>query len=71
MLESTVRYCRAVRKTGHGNGGLRWALSKVSSRLSGALVLSEDILSVPEDQVREIKPVMTIVGGKTVFQQGF
>ncbi len=45
MLENTVRYCRAVRKTGHGNGGLRWALSKVSSRLSGALVLGFLLLS--------------------------
>jgi predicted amidohydrolase YtcJ len=34
------------------------------------VVLSEDILSVSEDQVREIKPVMTVAGGKIVFQQG-
>ncbi len=39
MFGTTVSYCRAVRKTGNGNEGLRLALSKVSSRLSGPLVL--------------------------------
>ena len=45
MFGTTVRYCRVVRKTGNGNGGLRSALSKVSSRLSGPLVLGFLLLS--------------------------
>jgi predicted amidohydrolase YtcJ len=33
------------------------------------VVLSADYLTVPEDQIKDIKAEMTIVGGKLVFQR--
>jgi predicted amidohydrolase YtcJ len=32
-------------------------------------VLSKDIMTVPEDQIREAKVVYTIVGGKVAYQK--
>jgi predicted amidohydrolase YtcJ len=33
------------------------------------LVLDRDYLTVPADQIRDIKPVLTMVGGKVVFEK--
>jgi len=32
------------------------------------VVLDRDYLTVPEDEIKEIKPVMTMIGGKVVYQ---
>jgi predicted amidohydrolase YtcJ len=32
------------------------------------LVLDRDYLKVPADQIKDIKPVMTMVGGKIVYE---
>ena len=32
------------------------------------LVLDRDYLTVPEDQIRDIKPLMTVVGGRVVYE---
>jgi predicted amidohydrolase YtcJ len=37
-------------------------------KLADLLVLDRDYLTVPADQIREIKPVMTIVGGRVVYE---
>jgi predicted amidohydrolase YtcJ len=34
------------------------------------LVLDRDYLTVPADQIRDIRPVMTLVGGKVVYERG-
>jgi predicted amidohydrolase YtcJ len=36
-------------------------------RLADLVVLDRDYLTVPADQIKDIKPVMTIVGGRVVF----
>jgi len=36
-------------------------------KLADILVLDRDYLTVPADQIKDIKPVMTIVGGKIVY----
>jgi predicted amidohydrolase YtcJ len=36
-------------------------------KLADLLVLDRDYLTVPADQIKDIKPVMTIVGGKIVY----
>jgi predicted amidohydrolase YtcJ len=36
-------------------------------KLADLLVLDRDYLSVPADQIKEIKPVITMVGGKVVY----
>jgi len=36
-------------------------------KLADLLVLDRDYLTVPADQIKDIKPVMTMVGGKIVF----
>jgi predicted amidohydrolase YtcJ len=32
-------------------------------------VLDRDYLTVPADQIKNIKPVMTMVGGRVVFEE--
>ena len=36
-------------------------------KLADLVVLDRDYLTVPADQIKDIKPVLTMVGGKTVF----
>ena len=39
-------------------------------KMADLVVLSEDLLTVPEESIRNIRAVTTIVGGKVVFQRG-
>jgi predicted amidohydrolase YtcJ len=39
-------------------------------KLADLLVLDRDYLTVPADQIKDIKPVMTIVGGRIVYEAG-
>lgn len=39
-------------------------------KLADILVLDRDYLTVEEDEIRRIKPQMTLVGGRVVYQQG-
>ena len=39
-------------------------------KLADLVVLSADILSCPEDEIKDIFPVLTLVGGKEVFNKG-
>ncbi len=39
-------------------------------KLADMAVLSDDILTCPEDSIKEIKSLMTIVGGKIVYEAG-
>jgi len=32
------------------------------------VVLDRDYLTIPADQIKDIKPVMTVVGGRIVFE---
>ena len=36
-------------------------------KLADLVVLSDDLFSIPEDQIKEIEIMMTIVGGKIVY----
>ncbi len=38
-----------------------------SGKLADLLVLDRDYLTIPADQIKDIKPVMTIVGGRIVY----
>ena len=38
-------------------------------KLADLVVIDRDYLTCPEDQIKEITPVMTIVGGKTVYSK--
>ncbi len=40
-------------------------------KLADMVILSDDFLSCPADNIREIESVMTIVGGKIVYESGF
>jgi predicted amidohydrolase YtcJ len=40
-----------------------------AGKLADLAVLSADIMSIPEDQIKDIKADMTMVGGKVVFQR--
>jgi len=37
-------------------------------KLADLIVLSEDILNCPEDQIEDIQVLMTMVGGKVVYR---
>jgi predicted amidohydrolase YtcJ len=39
-------------------------------KLADFVVLDRDYLSVPESDIKDIKPHMTVVGGKVVFEAG-
>ena len=41
-----------------------------AGKLADLLVLDRDYLTVPADQIKDIKPVMTMVGGKVVYDAG-
>jgi len=38
-----------------------------SGKLADLLVLDRDYLTIPADQIKDIKPVMTVVGGRVVY----
>jgi hypothetical protein len=38
-----------------------------SGKLADLLVLDRDYLTIPADQIKDIKPMMTIVGGRVVY----
>lgn len=39
-------------------------------KFADLVVLSEDMLTCPEDEIRNIRPLLTMVNGKTVFETG-
>jgi len=39
-------------------------------KVADLVVLSDDILTCPEDRIREIKSLLTIVNGRAVFDKG-
>ena len=43
--------------------------SLTPGKLADIVVLSTDIMTVPEDQIRDAKVVYTIVGGKIAYQR--
>ena len=38
-----------------------------AGKLADLVVLDRDYLTVPADQIKDIRPVMTIVGGRIVY----
>jgi predicted amidohydrolase YtcJ len=42
-----------------------------AGKLADLVVLSEDLLTCPEDHIKDIKPVLTMVGGKIVYDNLF
>jgi len=56
---SAARYTFSENRTGSVEPG----------KLADLVVLSDDILTVPGDSIKNIQAVITIVGGKTVFQR--
>jgi len=36
-------------------------------RLADLVVIDKDYLTIPADQIKDIKPMLTIVGGRVVF----
>ncbi len=41
-----------------------------AGKLADLLVLDRDYLTVPADEIKDIKPLMTMVGGKVVYETG-
>ena len=41
-----------------------------AGRLADLVVLDRDYLTIPADQIKDIQPVMTMVGGRIVFETG-
>jgi len=43
-------------------------LSTDVGKYADLLVLDRDYLTVPEDDIKDLKPVLTMVGGKVVYE---
>lgn len=56
---AAARYSFAETKTGSIEPG----------KLADMVVLSDDLLSVPDDAIKNIRAIRTIVGGRTVFEE--
>jgi len=41
-----------------------------AGKLADLVVLDRDYLTIPADQIKDIKPTMTIVGGRIVYESG-
>jgi predicted amidohydrolase YtcJ len=37
-------------------------------KLADIVILSEDLFSIPHDDIKEVEPLLTIVGGKEVYR---
>jgi len=42
-----------------------------AGKLADLVVLDRDYLTIPEEEIKEITPLMTIVGGRVVYDAGF
>jgi hypothetical protein len=40
-----------------------------AGKLADLVVLDRDYLTVPADRIKDIRPVMTVVGGRIVYEQ--
>ena len=39
-------------------------------KLADLVVLDRDYMTIPEDHIKDIKPLLTMVGGRVVFRSG-
>jgi hypothetical protein len=39
-------------------------------KLGDLVVLSDDLLTCPHDRIRDIKPLVTVLGGRVVYERG-
>jgi len=56
----------------HGGAWFTWEENKkgtiAKNRLADFVILDKDYLTIPEDEIRFIKPLMTVVGGRVVYE---
>jgi predicted amidohydrolase YtcJ len=71
--EEKVTREQAIRMYTNGAAWIQFAEKQRGSIEAGKyadlVVIDRDILSCPEDQIREIQPVMTIVNGRTAYER--
>ena len=62
----------ALKMYTQGSAWFTWEENKkgtiAKNRLADFLILDKDYFTVPEDEIRWLKPVTTVVGGKVVYQ---
>ena len=74
MVRPTQKLSReeALKIYTHGGAWFTWEENKkgtiAKDMLADFVILDKDYLSIPEDEIRFIKPLMTVVGGQVVFQ---
>lgn len=65
---------QALRAYTRGSAWVTWEEDRKGAIAPGMLadfiVLDRDYLSVPEDDIRFLRPVLTAVGGRVVFEDG-
>jgi predicted amidohydrolase YtcJ len=72
VLNQTITREEALIAHTRSNAPFLFQESNIGSLAPGKyadlLVLDRDYLKVPADQIKDIKPILTMVGGKSVYQ---
>jgi predicted amidohydrolase YtcJ len=72
--EERVTREQALRMYTNGAAWIQFAEKERGSiepgKLADLVVIDRDYLTCPEDQIRAIEPLMTMVGGKAVYNTG-
>ena len=72
LRDRRVRRAPALRVYTRGSAWVAHAEDRVGSiepgKLADVIVLSDDYLTVSEDRIPQIRSVLTIVGGKVVYE---
>ncbi len=67
-VQKVLNFIRSIKENGHSCIFIEHNIVHIHEVCDRLVVLDRDYLTVPMDEVREIQPVLTMVGGQVVFR---